>query len=155
MGYQFEAGRIIKMDSQIIHSEVVQPVVNLLSNKEFATANSEFLNAHGHYRQGRYDECVVECVKAFESCLKTICDRFGLEYGKKDTASRLVEIVARGGIVPSFTQNALVSLSTIGNNTARHGRGKNHVDVTEELAAYSVHLTATNLLFLMQLSQSN
>jgi hypothetical protein len=90
LGYQFEAGRIIRVDSEFIHSEVVKPALLFLSSDEYAGANEEFLKAHEHYRHGRNKECLVECLKSFESTLKAICKIRGWAYNSNDTARALV-----------------------------------------------------------------
>jgi hypothetical protein len=74
VGYQFESGQIIRVDSQFIHNEAVKPALHVLRDKEFKGANEEFLNAHEHYRHGRYKESLVEALKAFESTMKIIPD---------------------------------------------------------------------------------
>jgi hypothetical protein len=50
VGYQYETGQLVKIDSQLIHAEVVKPALLLLrSDKCFKGANDEFLKAHEHY----------------------------------------------------------------------------------------------------------
>ena len=61
IGFQFESGEIVRVDSQILHAEAVRPALQLLSEKRFAGANAEFLKAHEHYRHGRNAECMNEC----------------------------------------------------------------------------------------------
>jgi hypothetical protein len=72
VGYQFESGEIIRVDSQFLHAEAVKPTLTVLRDKAFKGANEEFLKAHEHYRHGRYKECLVDALKAFESTMKTI-----------------------------------------------------------------------------------
>ncbi len=50
IGYQYESGEIIRVDSQLIHAEVVKPALALLTAPEYAGANAEFLRAFEHYR---------------------------------------------------------------------------------------------------------
>ena len=102
VGYQYESGQIIRIDSQLIHAEVVRPVLQMLSASMHEGANEEFLSAHDHYRKGRYRECLNESLKAFESCLKAICDERGWAYTEKDTASRLISIVFDEELIPGF-----------------------------------------------------
>ena len=61
IGYEYDNGKIIRIDSQVIHSEVIKPVLNLLVDKKFQGANEEFLKAHEHYRHKRYKECLNHC----------------------------------------------------------------------------------------------
>ena len=73
IGYSFEGGEIIRVDSTYVHSEITKPTISLLWNRKFQGANEEYLKAHEHYRQGRNKECLTECLKTFESVLKIIC----------------------------------------------------------------------------------
>src|SRR6185436_13018276 len=66
----------------------------LLSDSQFAGAETESLKAHEHYRHGRHAESVNECLKAFESTLKTICTIRKWGYNETDTASRLLDVVS-------------------------------------------------------------
>ncbi len=75
VGYQYESGKIIRVDSQLIHSEVVRPALSMLSAPMYKGANAEYLSAHEHYRTRKYKECLNECLKAFESCIKAICEK--------------------------------------------------------------------------------
>jgi hypothetical protein len=91
VGYQFDVGEIIRVDSTFMHSEVVKPALLLLSNKKFEGANEEYLKAHEHYRHGRNKECLTDCLKAFESTLKSICLEKGWAYDSTDTAKKLIQ----------------------------------------------------------------
>lgn len=73
-GYQFEGGQIVRVDSQLLHSEVVKPALVLLADHRFEGAQDEFLSAHAHYRAGEYEDAIVDANRAFESTMKTICD---------------------------------------------------------------------------------
>jgi hypothetical protein len=74
VGYQFENGKIIRVDSQFLHHEVTRPALQLLQDPLFRGAQEEFLNAHAHYRAGEYKDAIVDALNAFESTLKVICD---------------------------------------------------------------------------------
>ncbi len=157
VGYQYESGQIIKVDSQFIHTDVVKPVFNVLTNPIYKGANEEFLNAHAHYRKHRYKECLNDCLKAFESCLKTICQKRGWHYDEnRATAKDLIQIVFEHELIPNYLQShfsALKStlesgLPTVRNREAGHGQGPEKIDVPEYLASYALHLTASNILLL-------
>ena len=157
VGYQYESGQIIRVDSQLIHSEAVRPTLKFLSDPMYKGANEEFLNAHQHYRKHRYKECMNDCLKAFESCLKGICKKRGWHYDeKRHTAKDLIDIVFDNELIPTYLtshfsalKNTLVSgLPTVRNREAGHGQGPEKIDVPEYLAAYALHLTASNILLL-------
>ena len=157
VGYQYESGQIIRVDSEFIHSEAMKPALKMLSDPMYKGANQEFLSAHKHYRAGEYKECLNNCLKSFESCLKAICDKWSWDYDKeKDTANRLLQIVFDKELIPTFMQShfsALKSLlasgvPTVRNRRSGHGQGSQIVDVPDYIAAYALHLTASNILLL-------
>ncbi|WP_288878058.1 STM4504/CBY_0614 family protein [uncultured Citrobacter sp.] len=163
IGYQFENGEIIRVDSQFIHSEVVKPTLILLSScNEYAGAINEFLSAHEHYRHGNYKECLNDCLKSFESLMKAIHDKHGWIYNKNDTASKLINSCLSNGLIPTYLQSQFTSLKTmletgiptIRNKNSGHGQGTEVITVPQSLVSYMLHLTATNLMFLSQSEQS-
>ena len=52
VGYRFEDGNIIRVDSELIHSEVVRPALRFLNGPGFQGPREEFLRAHACYRGG-------------------------------------------------------------------------------------------------------
>ena len=157
VGYQYQSGQIIVQINSLIHSEMVTPALTLLADPRFAGANEEFLKAHEHYRHGRLAECLVDCLKAFESTMKIICDLKGWPYKPTDTARSLIEICLRNNLVPTFTQQQLTSLRTllesgiptVRNKKAGHGQGANQQQVTPNLARFGLHLTAAVVTLLV------
>lgn len=160
IGYQFESSEIIRVDSTIIHSEITKPTLSLLWNNKFTGANEEYLKAHEHYRHGRNKECLTECLKAFESTIKSICKEKGWPYNETDTAKKLIQICFQNGLVPSFTQNQFTSLQsllesgipTIRNKLGGHGQGQIPQKVDDEMTRYGLNLTGTNIIFLIEQS---
>jgi len=157
IGYQFEAGELIRVDSQYIHSEAVKPVLRLLGSVEaYRGANDEFLSAHEHYRHKRYKECLNDCLKSFESLMKAIHEKYSWPYGQNDTAKKLINSCLSNKLVPEYLQNQFSSVRillesgvpTVRNKEGGHGQGAEVSTVPEHLASYTLHLTATNLLFL-------
>ena len=157
VGYQYESGQIIKVDSQFIHTEAVKPVLTFLSDPIYEGANEEFLKAHEHYRKHRYEESLNDCLKAFESCLKIICKKRGWHYDeKRDSANKLIDIVFDNELIPTYLQSYFSALKktlkdglpTVRNRESGHGQGPEITEVPEYLAAYALHLTASNILLL-------
>jgi len=159
VGYQFEGGELIRVDSKFLHSEAVKPTLKVLgSNEKYQGANSESLKAHEHYRHKRYKECLVECLKSFESLMKAICEKNSWSYGKTDTAKKLINVCLTNELIPNYLQTQYASIRTllesgiptIRNKEGGHGQGVEVSEVPEHLASYTLHLTASNLLFLTQ-----
>jgi AbiJ N-terminal domain 4 len=158
VGYQFESGFIVRVDSQFLHSEAVKPALVLLSEAHYAGANAEFLNAFEHYRHGRTKECLTECLKAFESTMKAICTKRKWAFKSTDTAKALIEVCFREDLVPSLMQSHISGIRstlesgipTIRNKLSGHGQGPAVVDVPPHYASYMLHLTATTIQFLIE-----
>lgn len=158
VGYQYTGGEIIRVDSELIHAEVVKPALRLLSGQGYAGAQEEFLSAHEHYRHGRNKEALVDCLKAFESTMKAICDKHGWQREPNATASQLIKSLFEKELVPVFWQtqmNALKSslesaVPTGRNRLAGHGQGSEPVSVPNYLAGYMLHMTAATILFLVE-----
>lgn len=130
----------------------------LLHDEEFRGAEEEFLNAHKHYRDGRQKEAIADALKAFESTLKTICDRRSWSYDPKATAKPLLDVVLQNGLVPpelepqfSGLRAALESgLPMIRNRKGGHGQGQEPVTVPPHIVAFALHLAAANIVFLVE-----
>ena len=160
VGYQYKSGQIIRVDSEFVHSEVMKPALKILSDPMYEGANEEFRNAHKHYRKRRYKECMTECVKAFESCIKTICEAKGWSHDNKN-GIRLIQIVFDKGLIPSFIQTHFTALRKTledgafnpRNQQSAHGQGSKINPVPEYMAAYVLHLTASNILFLAKANE--
>ena len=156
VGYQYLAGELVRVDSELIHSEVTKPALRLLNTKHFAGAQQEFLAAHEHYRNGKTKEALNDCLKAFESTMKAICDKRRWGYSQNDTASKLLQVCFDKGLVPSFWQGQLSSLRALlessvptgRNKLSGHGQGTKPTEVPGYIAAYMLHMTASALVFL-------
>lgn len=157
VGYQYESDQIIRIDSQFVHAEVVKPALTLLCDQRYKGAQEEFLNAHKHYREGNYKECLTDCLKAFESTLKTICDIRKWPYSKTDAAKALIQVCFNNALVPPALQSQFGALQavlesgvpTLRNKLSGHGQGAVPTAVPSYLAAYTLHLTAANIVFLL------
>lgn len=158
IGYQYVSSQIIRVDSQYLHAEVVRPAISLLQEAEFDGASEEFLKAHEHYRKGRNKEAIAEALKAFESTMKSICTSMDWEVPENATAKPLIDVCFANGLIPKALSSQFNSLRTtlesglptVSNRLARHGQGRKRVIVPDYIAAYALHLTATNIVFLVE-----
>jgi DNA gyrase/topoisomerase IV subunit B len=98
------------------------------------------------------EQAMEECLKAFESTMKIICDKRGWTYDPRAAAKELVN-----GLIPPYWQSHFSGLrsvlesaiSTPRNKQAGHGAGSNPPpDFPDELVSYVLHMTAATILFL-------
>jgi hypothetical protein len=162
IGYQFLNGSLVRIDSQLVHTEAVKPALSLLNAEGFTGPAEEFMKAFEHHRHGREKEAIVEALKSFESTLKAICAVRRWKFDKNATARELVKTVLDKGLVPAeleshFTglRTAMESgLPTIRNKTSAHGQGSVPIEVPAHVAAYALHLAASNIVFLVEAHRS-
>ena len=160
VGYQYLEGKIVRIDSLYLHDQVTLPALQLLHESGFQGVSEEFLRAHEHYRNGRNKEAIAEALKAFESTMKAICARRGWQHPKNAAASKLIDTCLQKGLIPSELASHFAGiratlesgLPTVRNLTpgAGHGQGAAPVVVPDYLAAYALHLAATNITLLIQ-----
>lgn len=156
VGFQFVEGEIVRVDSELLHVEAVKPALRLLNEKDYQGAQQEFLSAYEHYRHGKNKEALNDCLKAFESTMKAICDKRKWSYQPNATAKALIQVCFANNLVPSFWQQQLSSLRSMlessiptgRNKLSGHGQGAVPTSVPEYLVAYMLHMTASTLVFL-------
>jgi len=162
VGYQYTDGEIIRIDSELLHAEVVKPALRLLNGKQYAGAQQEFLKAHEHYRVGNAKEALNESLKALESVMKAICDKRGWIYGKGCAAKDLIQVCLDKELIPAFWQQHYSSLRSLlessvptgRNKLSAHGQGNQPVDVPTHLVSYMLHMTASAIVFLAEAEAS-
>lgn len=158
LGYQFESGHLIRLDSDYLHAEAVKPTLAVLRGARFSGANEEFLVAHEHYRNGRTKECLVDCLKAFESTMKSICASHNWTFNHNDNAKTMIATCIAHGLIPSYLESKMSAVRsllesgvpTVRNRNGAHGQGAEPVAVPDYLARYALNLTATTILFLVE-----
>lgn len=163
LGYQYHSGQIVPVNSEYLYAEAVEPSLSLLAEPGFEGPCEEFLKAHKHYREGNHREAISQAENAFESTMKVICDERGLKYEKNITAKGLIAKLINEGSIPPELQSEIQSLRNllaagvpaIRNSKAGHGQGAKVVDVPDYLASYALHLTASNIVFLVEAHRAN
>lgn len=157
MGYQFEGGRLIRIDSQMVHQEIVKPTLTLLARPGYEGVQEEFLSAHAHYRNGSNKEAVSLAASSLESTFKAIFKIKQWEYKPNPRISDLVKVARENKLWPDYLDNSFDQLTAtlqsglpqIRDKTAAHGQGPVPTEVSSYLAAYALHLAATNIVFLV------
>ncbi len=158
LGYQYIGGQIVRVDSDYIFKEAVEPAVKMLFDEGFKGASEEFLAAHEHFRKGRFKEAITDALKAFESVMKTICKRKNWEVADNATAKPLISTLLKNDLIPSNLQTQFSSLRdtlesglpTVRNKNSGHGQGEKPIELPPHLVAYALHLAASNILFLIE-----
>jgi HEPN domain-containing protein len=161
LGYSYEDGQFLRVDSEYVHEEIVKPALRLLSGNGFSGPQAEFLEAHKAYRSGAYSQAIVEAGKSLESTLKAVCDNKGWSYDKGARASDLLKRVRTEGLWPEYLDPSfdqlLATLSSalpkVRNEQGAHGQGSQIRPVPEHIAAYALHLAAAKIRLICEAAQ--
>lgn len=160
-GYEVSDGRVLRIDSELLHTETVKPAISFLNQSEYVGPRDEFFGAYEHYRHGNLKEALNDALKAFESTIKVVLELRGWEYDKTSPAKRLLGVLLANNFLPSYHQNHLNALSTllessvptIRNKEGGHGQGSEVSEVVPEIAAYVLHMTASAIVMLCSLEK--
>lgn len=158
IGYQYENGQIIRVDSQYVHAEIVKEALQLLCEPGFEEANDEFMKAHRHLREGDLRDCNTAALRSLETVLKVICDTCGWERREGDTVERLIAIVRGKGLFPDYLggyfDNLIGAMKSgvpkIRDRQGGHGAAPGDAPVPDHIAAFALHLTAANIVMLVK-----
>ena len=158
IGYQYDAGRIFRVDSELIHNEIIRPALRYLYQQGFEGPRDEFLKAHTHYRNGEMKNAIIDSNNAFESTLKVICDQRGWKYPNGVRASDLIGIVRKNGLLPTYLERSFDQLAAtlksglpkVRGEEGAHGQGAAPRKTPRYVAAYALHLAAAKILFLVE-----
>jgi hypothetical protein len=147
--------QFIQRDSQFTHATVVKPCLDVLTNPSLTQANKELLGAFAKYRHGDFDGAITSCGAAFESVLKTICDRKNWKYDRdKDALARLVDTCYQNNLFPSFYVEVFKQVGTVRNKLGdAHGRGPAPAyTVSQEHVEHLIQFVAAHIVLLAKLS---
>ena len=158
VGYGFEDGKIFRIDSELIHAEIVKPALRFLQTPGFEGPCEEFMSAYTHYRIGQSKDAITDANNAFESTLKAICDQRRWEFSQGSRSSDLLKVVKNSGLLPDYLDNSfdqLVAtlnsgLPKVRNKESAHGQGAVPRETPDYVAAYALHLSAAKILFLIE-----
>jgi hypothetical protein len=157
IGYQYVEGELIRVDSQFIHSEVVKPALSLLNQAGFDGPADEFMRAFEHHRDGRHKEAIAEALKSFESTMKAICKARNWPHPPNATAKPRMDTLFKNGLIPPQLESHFAGLRAAMesglpgiSNPSRHGQGPDPVTIPPHIAAYALHLSASNIVLIVQ-----
>jgi hypothetical protein len=142
--------KVIARDSEVVHTNVVEPMLRLLQSPSFKSANAEYLEALEDYRKGDLGDCLTKCGSTFESVMKIICERKGWPYKQTDTAGPLVKTIVDHTSLDTYLEPVLMIVATLRNRLSKaHGAGTAIRNVPRHLAAYALNSTAAAVLLLV------
>ena len=143
--------RVIRAEDEATHQEAVAPALSVLASPHFEAADLEFRDALDEYRRGHYGDCLTKCCSAFESVMKSLCNRnrWPLDE-KKDTAGSLLKIIVSHSTLHPFFEQPLTLIATMRNRlSTSHGGGTSVRRVERHVAQYAITSTAAAIVLLV------
>ena len=147
VGYRFEDGMILRVDSELFHHDVVKPALHFLQHPGFNGPREEFLQAHGHYRAGEMKDAIADANNAFESTLKSICDQRGWQFQQGARSSDLIKLVRSKGLLPNYLENSFEQLAaTLKSGLPKSGTRKARMDKVHLQKKHQITLQPTQFI---------
>ncbi len=138
-------------ENDVLHGQVLAPVLVLLRRPEFAAANAEYLEALEDYRKGDLGDCLTKCGSAFESVMKVLCHEEQWPYSDNDSVSSLIKVILDNTSLESYFEQTLIIVATLRNRlSTSHGAGTGSREVPHHLANYALNATASAILLLSE-----
>jgi hypothetical protein len=136
---------------------MVEPAAAQLSILGWHGPLDEFLAAHRHYRHGDYKSAMNESLKAFESTMKSILQARQWKYEENWPARALINALFVNGLLPRSLECYFGGIRSVldsgvpmlRNRQSGHGQGTAVIEVPEYVAAFTLHLTASSIIFLL------
>jgi AbiJ-like protein/uncharacterized protein DUF7014 len=149
IGYKFEDGMIVRIDSDLTHSEIIKPALKILRANHFKVSRQAILNAYHHYNKGNHKKALDEALKAFKNTIKAICDNNKWPYKSKATIRQLIDICLEKELIPVLWQTQMESLSSLlENGVAICGQKSIPADAPDPVLVYVLNMTAATIVFL-------
>ena len=162
LGYEIVDLKIIRIDAQYTHSNIIKPTINLTANIQYKQVNLEYMDAITFYQDENYEQSIEKATEAFESTLKIICDKNKWKYQDNDGYERLVNICYKNNflddfIINEFTslQGILKSMSAVRNKYTSHGKGNDKLNIPPYLVKHVLNVTGSCILFLIESQNFN
>lgn len=161
VGYQYLNSKILRLDSILLNSDLVEKTFNLLSSKMYSNVNTEFLTAHDHFRHKRNSDSVIWCLKSFESIIKIIANENQWTYKEDYTARPLIQLLFTNNFFPTYTEHPIThfknflenSISLIRNKKGGHGSGSEPNVVPDSISQYMLYITGATINLIVETQQ--
>jgi len=144
--------KVIRRDDEATYKLAIEPALTLLRDKQFTSANTEFLDALEDYHKGDNGDCLTKCGSAFESTMKIICDRKSWQYPPNATASSLLQVIFQHSqLEQNYFEQPLMNIATLRNKLSKaHGAGSQKRSSPQHVAKYAINMTAAAVLLLVE-----
>lgn len=154
LSWRLLEGRIIKVDSTWLESEIHTKAAELLSVRGFDGALAEFQKARSNFSSGDHKDAIHAANLALESTIKAI---LGVQQEKPGV---LFQKLVHSGLIPEYHQGFLkafeehilrsVPMARNFEKGVGHGQGVDVNEPSKSLAELAVNLSGVLILFLLK-----
>jgi hypothetical protein len=130
---------------------VLAPALGALADPRLAGARAEFERALGALRRGgtdAFEQAVGDSGKSVESALESVLVTYGVDFNDRDGARRRWQLLCEAGILPAWSEHAVLGASLPRNRESAHGAGMDPRQVAEATATAAVGAAAVAITLL-------
>lgn len=99
--------KILRMDSEFLHTETVRRPLSLLREAELSGPAEQFEAGVREWSEGNYADAITDANSAFEAVMKHILGR------RTGNASKLISELVRSGYLPPYLESGAVQLTDL------------------------------------------
>ena len=146
-----EYPRVISKADSSIYENAIEPALSVLREPPFHQANTEFLGALEDFRNEDFSDCLTKCGSAFESVLKILSNRLGIQFSNSEpSVGERIKCVVKYLKLDDYFIHTLKATPVIRNKlSSAHGRGEDVKIPSSHVTQYVVDCTASAILLLI------
>ncbi len=155
IGYQIIEGRLSVQTEQKVFKDITAPCLIALNENDMYEADLFINNAFDAYKEGLFEEAIMNACKALENVIFELCQREMIEIKEDEKIPSMLRKLMNEEDVPKQIQehcDAIVKImetvATIRNKRAAHGREIR--EINSALVRYTIDMTCVDILFLVR-----
>lgn len=156
IGYQIIDGEMIIQTEPKVFEEITAPCLIALTENGFYEADRFIDEAFKIYKEGTFEEAVIDACKALENVVFELCQRKELPITPKDNFPKMIrsllkdedDITNQLGEHSDSLYHLMQTAETIRNENAAHGKVVKNI--SSSMARYVIDIVCSDILFLVR-----
>ena len=156
VGYQIVEGRLTVQTEQKVFEEITNPCLLILDEYNFYEADGMINEAFDAYKEGAFEEAIIDACKALENVVFELCQMEELPITTKDNFPKMIrsllkneeDITNQLGEHSDSLYHLMQTAETIRNENAAHGKVVKNV--SSSMARYVIDIVCSDILFLIR-----
>lgn len=150
----FVDGKMVKIDPNQFEMDIKNKTIAMMAelkekDSDFQSAYDDLIKSIEQFQKGEFPECIISANKSYESALKIYLNvaKGNAKALTGDFSKRAIS--GTGFNCSGFSDNILMSLPYIRNNSAAHGSGSEETSINKEIANLAINLACALITFVV------